>query len=365
MKSSNTTLTVTSRRLNKIFTINKFLEYNIDIDLETDADIFSFIISNVGGIYTGIINRFDKVSISINGIGIISGEVDRVIYQYGSDNNTIQVNGRDMAHILIDNDALPSTLYSINPSKYIISKCSEYGIKCNINSNTTTINKLIIGTSESEISIMNNLLINDRHRLWYIYDTLYSGKWSTSDAHSYTFTRGVNYGTHIKSLSLTEDGTDTKSEIKIYGSTNNGANKIVGTARNDWMINNNIRRRSTRRSSNDDSVTKYSANALEDIRDGFKDNIQLVVSVPIKDTIILPNKTALVVDTITKLNAIFFIVGVTYHKNTTNGGIIDITMIPGDTTFNVLWNGQGTETNGGITGTPKMTISDVIASRKG
>ena len=167
---------------------------------------------------TGIINRFDKVSISINGIGIISGEVDRVIYQYGSDNNTIQVNGRDMAHILIDNDALPSTLYSINPSKYIISKCSEYGIKCNINSNTTTINKLIIGTSESEISIMNNLLINDRHRLWYIYDTLYSGKWSTSDAHSYTFTRGVNYGTHIKSLSLTEDGTDTKSEIKIYGS---------------------------------------------------------------------------------------------------------------------------------------------------
>ena len=365
---TNLLLIVESSRLGGKYEVHRFLEYKIDIDLETDADGFDFVLTNPNSGYTGLFSKFDKVEIKLNNKPIMRGRVDNVKYITNETSNSIQLSGRDIAAALVDNDALPGTRLNVKPSAYIKEKCTEYGIT-NIKAiDVPVVNKLIIGTGESEISIMNNLLMEDRKRMWLIYDTIYIGEWSTNIKPSYYFTRGLpldKSGIPIKTLSLSEDGTNTKSEIRIYGSMNSGSEKVVGIAKNDWMINKGIKKRMTRRSSNNDSSSKYASKALKDIRDGFKENIVVELTIKTGKDIIMPNTTAHVIDSVTKINSVFFIKSVSYSKDIRNGSITTVTMIPGDSAFEVLWTGQGTQTNGGITGTPKLSLSELIKSKKG
>lgn len=361
--NTNILFKVNSSRFGNWYEIRRFTDYNIDIDLDTDADAFSFTLSNPNGVYTGLFSKFDNVSIEINKTPVMLGYIDCVEYSWDDSGCKIKIDGRDLMAALIDNDATPGTLNNIKPTTYIPNKCSEYGIKSNIDSSIATVEKLIIGCGESEISIINNIVMDSRKRVWFNYDTLYAGDWNDKDQPSYLFIRGAidKSGIPIKSFVYREDGTDMKSEIKIYGSNNDGAEKIVGTAVNDYMINRGIRKMMTKRSSNNDSVSKYSANALRDIRDSFRDNIELELEIKTGKDLILPNRTAQVIDTVTKINAVFFITGVTYSKDTNSGSITKIRMIPGETAFDVVWQSQ----SGSLTGTSKMTMAELIAQRKG
>ena len=359
---TNIVLRVDSRRLGSKFDIKRFTEYSVDMDLETDADGFDFIIKNPDGIYTGICSRYDDIYIIINGQNTMRGIIDSVKYSWNDKDSYIRVVGRDRASILIDNDSIPGEYTLAKPTTWLANKCNEYGIKYNILSDSpAAVQKLIIGTGETEMSIINNLLMDSRKRTWFIYDTLYCGDWSTNVSPSYTFVRGIQSisGTPIKSLSLDEDGTSSRSEVQIYGSVNDGAEKILGVARNEWMIYNNIRKRMVKRSYNNDSSSKYSSNALRDVRESFKDNIVLELDIRTDGTPILPNRTARVIDSITKINSTFFIKSVSYKKNMSSGSITTIKMIPGDTTFEVMWSGDG------LTGTPKMSLDELVKSRKG
>lgn len=361
-----TSINLYSNRQNRLYNVKKFIEYNIDLDLLTDSDMFEFTIKNPLGIYTGIFCKFDIVDIFINNKPVIKGAIDTTEYVWDSSDSYIRIVGRDLSAILIDNDAIPGTKLNVKPSIYIAEKCEEYGLKHKLDQSAAIVDKLIIGTGESEISIMNNILMNDRQRIWYIYDTLYCGYWNTNSKPQYTFVRGgleVKNKIPIKSMKLKESGIDTKSEVRIYGSMNDGSEKVMGTAQNQWMIDKNIKRRSVRRSSNDDASSKYASNALQDIRESFKDDIELSITIKTEDLINI-NTTAIVIDNITKLNSVFFIRSVSYRKNL-SGSETTITMIPGDTTFEVLWEGQGTKDNGSITGTAGMTLDELIAFRRG
>ena len=101
------------------------------------------------------------------------------------------------------------------------------------------------------------------------------------------------------------------------------------------------------------------------MRDSFRDNVEIEIEVKTgHGGLILPNRTAQIIDTITKVNAVFFITGVTYSKNKNNGSITRVTMIPGETAFDVVWKSQSS-TSGSFTGTSKMTIAELVAQRKG
>lgn len=367
MYDTNTNLTVNSSRLGGKYIVHRFTEYKIDIDLENDCDGFDFVLTNPEGVYTGLFSKFDAINIDIQNMTLINGSVDCVNYIWEDDDSKIKISGRDVVSPLVDNDAIPGTKTNVSPVSYISSKCAEYGIKFGgCSESIPAIKKLIIGTGESEISVINNILMESRMRIWAIYDTVYVGKWNTSAKPTYLFTRGVprEYsGIPIKSLSLKEDGTDTKSELRIYGSMSDGSEKVVGTAKNDWMISMGIKKRKVDRSSNNDSTSRYSANALRDVRESFRDNIILEIKVR-GTSIVLPNRTARVIDSKTKINSDWFIKKVTYSKDM-NGSLTTITMIPDDTTFEVLWNGQGTKKDGGITGTPKMTLDEILNKIKG
>lgn len=367
MAKFDVSLKVYSSRLKSWYQVHRFTDYDIDFDMDTDTDAFKFTLLNPNGVCTGLFSKFDDTVIEINGKEVMKGRVDSVEYSWDDKGSKISISGRDLAAILVDNDALPGTQKNIKPTTYIKNKCNEYGIKSSVDSSIEVVDQLIIGTGESEISIINNIVMDSRKRVWFYYDTLYAGDWNDKANPTYLFTRGVTDrpGIQIKKLTLTEDGTNTKSEIRIYGSNNGGAEKVAGTAKNDYMISRGIHKRMTKRSSNNDSVSKYSANALRDIRDSFRDNIELQIEVKSGNGgLIVPNKTAQIIDTVTKMNAVFFITGVKYSKSLNGGSITTVTMIPGETAFDVIWQSQSSN-SGSFTGTPKLTVAELVAQRKG
>lgn len=372
-----TKVQIYSKRVEQAYEVHYFTEYSIDIDLETDSDQFHMVFANPEGRYTGLFNKFDPIIVYINNEPVLKGTIDDIEYNWDSDESVIQVVGRDMMSIFVDNDALPTTLYNVKPHEYIKSKLSEYGIDKYVLDDAVSVQeKVIIGSNESEIAVMNNLVVEDLRRIWMIYDTVYMGKWNTSAPPSYRFTRGVpadQTGVPIKTLSLKDSGADLRSEVKIYGSTDNGDNKVVGTAKNQSLIDMGVRKRRTMRSSNNDSSTKYASSALEHIRDDFRSGIELKVTIKTRDAVVLPGRTAQVIDYTTRLNSTFFIRGVNYKKDLNGGSMTTVTMVPDDTTFEVLWTVTGTKagkkvtdkkTYSSIVGLPETTLADLLSNKK-
>ena len=91
---TNLLLTVESSRLGGKYEVHRFLEYKIDIDLETDADGFDFVLTNPNSGYTGLFSKFDKVEIKLNNKPIMRGRVDNVKYITNETSNSIQLSGR-------------------------------------------------------------------------------------------------------------------------------------------------------------------------------------------------------------------------------------------------------------------------------
>lgn len=366
---TNILFRVNSSRLGGWYEVHRFTDYSIDLELETDADAFRFTILNPNGVYTGLFSKFDDITLEIDKKPVMKGKIDCVEYSWDDSGCRISVNGRDLMSALVDNDALPGTHKNIKPTTYIANKCAEYGIKSAIDPSIDTVEQLIIGCGESEISVINNIVMEgSRKRVWFDFDTLHAGDWNDKAQPTYLFTRGIKDrpGIPIKKFRIREDGTDTKSEVRIYGSTNGGAEKVVGTATNEYMISRGIKKRMTKRSSNNDSASKYLSNALRDVRDSFRDGVEIELEVKTgHGGLILPNRTAQVIDTITKVNAVFFITGVTYSKDLNNGSITKVTMIPGETAFDVVWKSQSTPANGSFVGTHKMTLAELVAQRRG
>lgn len=354
--NTNLLLLVNSSRLGGVYECHRFREYRIDLDLEVDSNGWDFVFKNANQVYTSLFSRFDEIEVYIEDKPVIKGRVDRVEYSWDDNDSTIHVSGRDMAAVLVDNDALPQTRQNVKPHDYIAEKCKEYGIpKWQLDDSIEVTDKLIIGTGESEISIMKNILLESRKRMWFLWDTVYVGDWSTDAQISYLFTRGRPDlgGTPIKSLKLTEDGTTEVSELIIYGSTNSGENKVTGTAQNDSLISRGIKRRHTKRSYNNDAASKYASSAVRDVRDGFRDNTTVEIKVRTTKDLILPNRTARVIDSVTQIDTTMFIKSVTYSKDATNGSETTITLVLDDKSFEILWAGQGTKAAGGISGTAK------------
>lgn len=341
--SSVVQIEIKSKRLSKKYNVHRFSEFNVELDLETDADAFDFVLRNPNGIYSGIFSKFDDCVLKVNGKEIMYGIVDKVEYIDIEDDNYIQISGRDMCWILIDNDALPDTIEKVQPKSYIEKKCKEYGLKCSVKK-ADIYDKLVIGCGESEISIFNNILLESKQRVWFLIDTLYTGDWSMSKSPKHTFVKHTSKaGIPIKTFRLSEDGTDMKSEMRVYGSDGDGGYDLVGTSKNKYMNKIGIRKRQTRRAYSDNASSKYASIADRDIRDTFRDNAELTIEVRLdRENVYLPNTTARVINGMHGVDSIFFIKKVSYTKSISSGSIATLTLIPADQTFEKIWQTSGT-----------------------
>lgn len=341
--SSVMQIEIDSNRMGRTYRVFRFSEFNVEIDLETDADIFDFVLKNPGGIYTGLFSKFDKCRLKVNGTKILVGHLDKVEYICRDDDDYIQLSGRDLCWKLIDNDALPDTKENVKPKTYITDKCKNYGIKCKVSS-ADKYDKLVIGCGESEISIFNNILLESKQRVWYLVDTLYTGNWSMNKSPKHVFVMYTSVtGIPIKSFRLVEDGTDMKSEMRVYGSDSNGGYNLVGKSTNNYMEKIGIKKRQTRRAYSENASSKYKSIADKDIRDTFRDNNECIIEVRLdKNNVYMPNTTAQVINGRCGVNNLFFIKKVAYTKSPTDGSFATLTMIPADNTFGKIWQTKGT-----------------------
>lgn len=341
--SSVVTIEIDSVRAGRTYKVFRLAEFSVDIDLDTDADIFDFVLKNPNGIYTGLFSKFDPCRIKVNGTTIMKGNLDKVEYICNENDDYIQLSGRDLCWKLIDNDALPDTIKNVKPKSYIENKCKSYGIKHKI-SKADKYDKLVIGCGESEISIFNNILLESKQRVWFLIDTLYTGDWSMGKSPKHVFTMYTSEtGIPIKSFRLAEDGTDMKSEIRVYGSDSKGSYELVGSAKNKYMNNIKIYKRETTRAYSENASSKYKSIADKDVRDSFRNNSELTIEVRLdKKNIYMPNTTAQVINGRCGVNSLFFIKKVTYTKSPTDGSNATLVMIPADTTFEKTWQTAGT-----------------------
>lgn len=374
---TRTWVVIYSRRAKMSYMVEMWREYYIDMDLETDADQFHMVLNNPSGKYSGMFNKFDPILIYISGTWILKGYIDDIEYSWDESSSVIQIVGRDEMSLLIDNDALPGTSENVSRGDYITSKASEYGINAVVDSEMGVQKKVTIGANESEISVMNNILVEEDYRLWYIESCIYAGKWNMASEPTYTFVKGVGNspatsGIPIIKLNLKDSGANLRSEIKIYGSTDNGDNKVEGEAKNDTLISLGVKKRKTMRSSNDDSSTKYASSALRHAKEDFRSGIELVITTKTFGSAsypILIGRTARVIDYTTRLNSTFFIKGVRYEKSINSGSITTVTMVPDDNTLNVLWTmtgrrgdklGDSGNDYAYLTGTSTATLADIM-----
>jgi prophage tail gpP-like protein len=341
--SSSIQINIESSRTGKTYKVLRFTEFNIDLDLETDADMFDLVLRNPDGVYTGLFSKFDACSLTVNNKDILKGNLDKVEYICTEDNDYIKLTGRNICWKLIDNDALPDTIENVQPKTYITNKCKEYNIKC-VAQTADKYDKLVIGCGESEISIINNILLESRQRVWYIIDTLYTGNWDMSQQPKHTFVMHTDKtGIPIKSFRLTEDGTEMKSEMKIYGSDSNGGYNLIGSSSNEYMQKIGINKRQVRRAYSENASSRYKEIANRDIRDTFRDNNELIIDVRLdNDNYYLPNTTARVINGNCGVDNIFFIRKVQYTKSISQGSIATLTMILADSTFEKIWQSEGT-----------------------
>lgn len=368
MPDTNMLFTVYSSRLGGQYECHRFREYNIDLDLDTDSDAFDIVFKNPNGVYNSLFSKFDQVEISVNNVKMMKGRIDTAAYHWDSSDSYIRVNGRDMAAALVDNDILPSTLKNVKPNSYITSICGLYGITNTDIVNMNIVKQLVLNAGEKEMSVITNMVKDENLKVWLDYDTMHVGNWATDAVPSYKFTRGVpldKMGIPILSLDVTDDGTNMPSEYIIYGTTSSGTSSLVGKAQNDYMVNNGIKKRVTTSTSDDRTKSQFKSNAERSIREGFDNSITIELTIATKDIPVKPNTTAWVIDNMTKTNAIFFIKKVTYSKDASSGSITKISMIPSKGTSDILFGGQGTKQNGGVTGFYSMNVGDLLASKKG
>ena len=142
---------------------------------------------------------------------------------------------------------------------------------------------------------------------------------------------------------LNEDGTDMASEVRIYGSDGDGGYELCGTSENSYLKKIGIKKRTVRRAYSDNASSKYKSIASKDIRESFRDNMELTIKVRLdKNNVYMPNTTAQVINGRCGVNSLFFIKSVTYTKSPESGSYATLICIPADQTFEKTWQSSGT-----------------------
>ena len=153
--------------------------------------------------------------------------------------------------------------------------------------------------------------------------------------------RANKVGIPIESFRFAEDGTDMRSEIKVYGSNGDGGYDLQGTANNKYMQKIGVTKRRTRRAYSEKASSKYTSIADKDIRSSFRDNQELTIDVRLNQKVFMPNTTAKVINDTIGMNCTMFIRRVQYSKTLYNGTICTLSMIPANSTFEKIWQSKG------------------------
>lgn len=339
MKIVSPKLRIHSAVLNKWYTVTRFIDYDVGVDMDTDVDQFSFTFDNPDGIFSGLVSGFDKVKVLIDDKGLMLGAVDHVANSWSATESSISVNGRDLAQLLTDNDVTPEEKKNLKPKDYIGGLCNKVGIKYTAKKTLTTVPEFNVEPGTSYLNAIAKSIERSHQDYWWLYDTFYTGSYNTGGEPKWRFTRGItaNMGIPILSISLNEDYSDARSEVRIYGSNDKGDSVFVGSAKLDIVKKRGFAKVSTKTKDEDVTNSVAKSTAKKDLEDDWRNCFNLSITVPTYKAY-MPNQCCTVVDKYFGINASFYIRGVRYTCNTSNGHVCELTLVPSDATLKKLMN---------------------------
>lgn len=339
MKIASLKLRLHSATLNKWYTISRFTDYDVSVDMDTDVDQFSFTFDNPEGIFSGLVSGFDRVKVLIDDKGLMLGAVDHVSNSWSESESSISVSGRDLAQLLTDNDVTPMEKKNLKPKDYISELCKKVGVKYEAKKTLTTVPEFEVNAGTSYLNAISQAIERSHQDYWWLYDTLYTGSFNTGGEPKWRFTRGVSadIGIPILSLSLDEDYSDARSEIRIYGSNDNGSSVFVGNSKLDIVKKRGFTKVSTKTKDEDVSNSVAKNTAKKDLEDIWRNCFNLTITVMACKPF-MPNQCCTVIDKYFGINNSFYIRSVRYTCNISNGHICELTLVPSDATLKKLMN---------------------------
>lgn len=318
---------------NTWYRITRFLDYDITIDMDTDVDNFSFTIDNPDSIFTGLVSGFDVIKVKLGDKEILLGIVDSVEYSWSDSSSSISISGRDKACLLTDNDVNPMTKKNVKPTAFIKEQCSAVGIKYKNEKSIPTVKKLDISAGSTRMDAIHRAIEESHQDMWFLYDTLYTGKWNTNKEATWRFTRGMGTKTGVPILDLTlkEDYADTRSEIRIYSDNDGGKSVFCGSSKLPIVEKRGFKRISTEQKDDDTSKNKAQGTARDNLEELWRNAFELKIRVKNdKKYAFMPDCCCNVIDKYSGINGKFYIRAVRYTVSESDGHICELTLIPSD-----------------------------------
>ena len=320
----------------KTYEINRMSEYDVETSLDIPADYFNIIIENPindkgYGINAGIFNPNDTFKISENYGIILNGVADDVDEYWDENGSKIELSGRDISMLLLENDAEPRTYNKLKLSAFINKIAGPYGLKAKVNSKyDKVINKIVVEVGDSEWDTIFRETKKLDMWLWCEPDgTLVADKLNYSEKPSYKFSNDLSIDAiRIEKFSKKKRGADIKNEVWVRG---HGNKAFTAKYKDNDLTNKGYRRRMIIEDGEAKNISKGQETGKKQVQERKRGSFEIELTINGKHEV-KTNKTAYIKDKVTKTEGTFFIIGVKDKKNNNVGHIKIIRLRP-------LWEG--------------------------
>lgn len=308
-----------SNRDSKGYKINRISEYDIDTSLDIAADHFNIVVENpVGsdgkGYSTGIFNDNDNVLVKEDDVTILNGLTDDVTELWGESGSRIEIVGRDMSMLLLENDAIPKTYYKLKLSSFIKTITAPYKyFKVKVNpAFDKVLDKIVVDVGETEWDCLMREAKKCGLWLWCDPDlTIIADKLGYNKDYSYVFSNSEPGGILMKSFSKKKRGADIKSEVWVRGHDKKAfTSKYKDSNLTSW----GYARRMIIEDGDAKTTSKARQTAKDKVEETKRGSLEIELTINGRHFIEV-NKTAKIVDKVTNTIGVFFIIGVRRIKS--------------------------------------------------
>lgn len=314
---------VYSNRDSKGYKINRISEYDIDTSLDIAADHFSIVIENpvdknTRGYSSGVFNDNDNVLVKEENVTILNGLTDDVTELWGESGSRIEIVGRDMSMLLLENDAIPKTYYKLKLSSFIKTIAAPYKyFKVRVNPKFDKIlDKIVVDTGQTEWDCLMEEAKKCGLWLWCEPDlTIVADKLGYNQDYSYVFSNSELGAIPMKSFSKKKRGADVKNEVWVRG---HGKKAFTSKYKDSKLTGLGYRRRMIIEDGDAKTSSKAQNIAKDKVNETKRGSFEIEITINGRH-FIEANKTAKIVDKVTDTNSVFFIIGVRRVKNNSVG----------------------------------------------
>lgn len=308
----------------KEYIVENFTSYLVDQSLDVAADGFTFSIGDPKHSVSSKISSGDELNFYIDNKLVLNGVIDNTEIIGNNTGSVIEISGRDKSSILLDNDAIPTTLYRLNLKQYLEQKLKKYGFSKFEVSDLSVIDKIVIDPGQTEWGIISDICKKKGLYPRYDLDVLRCTKLRSDQLADYSFSNNFDYTIKIKNYRISVN-SDVKNEVFVY-STDYGRNHkvtsrdIKGSAKDSSL---KINKRMVINDNEIESTSEANKLAKEEMKavnkNAFTINIEVHTETPI-----YVNKIARIQIKEIDLDCLMLVNKAQYIKDRSGGSIVRI-----------------------------------------